>query len=459
MTDTIVKVKKALLVLGDLAAAYSSLYLTLLLRYRDGLNLEAWQSHLVPFTAIYLAWIVVFFISDLYNLNTARNTVDFRRRFFQALAINALIAVAFFYLNPAVAIAPKTNLIINIAVFAILAYFWRAIFNLAASHSIFANRVLFIGSQKKFQDIMPDLARGAYHDWKVVAVVDPQEIKEYRRDNVSFYKNTTPLSEIINQEKISTIVLGLSPEEHPRLGRELYDCIFAHSIAVVNLPKFYEIVTQRLPADLLSEYWFLENIKEMDKKFHDSAKAIADIALSIAFGAFFLATLPIIAAATLIDSGWPIFYTQNRVGRRGKIFKIIKYRTMYRDAELQGALWAKRNDARITRVGRLLRKTRLDELPQIINVLKTDMSFIGPRPERPEFVADLERMMPFYALRHLTRPGLTGWAQINYEYAASYEENLKKLQYDLYYIKNRSLLLDFKILLKTAGIVISRKGQ
>ncbi|MBU0649361.1 sugar transferase, partial [Patescibacteria group bacterium] len=143
----------------------------------------------------------------------------------------------------------------------------------------------------------------------------------------------------------------------------------------------------------------------------------------------------------------------------GKIFKIYKYRTMRPNAERQGALFATKNDPRTTRVGKIFRQMRIDELPQILNVLKGNMSFIGPRPERPEFVEELEQLMPFYATRHLTKPGLTGWAQINYEYASTLQENLKKLQYDLFYIKNRSLILDLKILLKTLGIILSRKGQ
>jgi exopolysaccharide biosynthesis polyprenyl glycosylphosphotransferase len=458
MQPLVVKIKKIILLLGDLGILYLSLYLTLLIREGGQISTQAWQAHLAPFTIIYLAWIAVFFINDLYNLNIAQDTQRFTRKFVQALAINVLIAVGFFYIVPFFGIAPKTNLAIDIVIFVILAYGWRMIFNAVISRSIFANRTLFLGPQEKILELLSDLQRGRYHGWRVVAIWDPNETKEYKRDGIKYFKNTTPLSEAIKQEKISTIVIGTSTHENKQLTRELYNSIF-NNATTINLTTFYEMVTQRVPAELLSETWFLENIKESDKQFHDWAKLSYDFFLAILMAVGFLAILPFISITILADDGWPIFYSQKRVGKKGKKFKIHKFRTMHRDAERQGALWAKKNDNRVTRIGRFLRRTRIDEMPQIINVLKGEMSFIGPRPERPNFVDDLTEMMPYYPIRHLTKPGLTGWAQINYEYAASFEENLKKLQYDLYYIKNRSLILDLKILLKTLGIIISRKGQ
>lgn len=458
MQPLVVKIKKIILLLGDLGILYLSLYLTLLIREGGQISTQAWQTHLTPFTIIYVAWIAVFFINDLYNLNIAQDTQRFTKKFVQALAINVLIAVGFFYIVPFFGIAPKTNLAIDIIIFIMLAYIWRMIFNAIISRSIFANRILFLGPQEKFLELLPDLQRGRYHGWKVVAIWDSNETKEYKRDGIKYFKNTTPLSEAIKQEKINTIVIGSSTGENKQLTRELYNSIFKN-VTAINLATFYEMVTQRVPAELLSETWFLENIKESDKQFHDWAKLSYDYLLAILVAVGFFATLPFIGVAILADDGWPIFYSQKRVGKKGKAFKIHKFRTMRRDAERQGALWATKDDDRITKVGRFLRKTRIDEIPQIMNIIKGEMSFIGPRPERPNFVEDLTEMMPYYPIRHLTKPGLTGWAQINYEYAASFEENLKKLQYDLYYIKNRTLLLDLKILLKTFGIVISQKGQ
>jgi len=164
------------------------------------------------------------------------------------------------------------------------------------------------------------------------------------------------------------------------------------------------------------------------------------------------------AVAIRLDSGDPIFFKQQRVGKENRLFTIWKFRSMVQNAESDGAVWARENDFRITRMGKWIRLLRIDELPQLFNVLRGDMSLIGPRPERPEFVNDLEQQIPYYRIRHCVRPGITGWAQLNYRYGASVEDALHKLEYDLYYIKSMSILLDFNILLKTIGVVIFGQG-
>jgi sugar transferase (PEP-CTERM system associated) len=183
-----------------------------------------------------------------------------------------------------------------------------------------------------------------------------------------------------------------------------------------------------------------------------------DLLVSIACLTLFLPLGLLIAIAIKLDSRGPIFYQQERVGEDGKIFHILKFRSMYVNAEEQGALWAGVNDQRITRVGRVIRKLRLDEIPQVINVLKGDMSFVGPRPERPFFVEQLKHEIPFYSQRHSVKPGITGWAQICYPYGASREDALEKLKYDLYYNKHMSLLFDLMIILETVKIVIFGRG-
>jgi len=171
------------------------------------------------------------------------------------------------------------------------------------------------------------------------------------------------------------------------------------------------------------------------------------------------AMLPIVALAIKLNSAGPIFYRQRRIGKNGKEFEIAKFRSMVCDAEKNGAVWASCNDNRVTFVGKILRKTRIDELPQIWNVLKGELSFIGPRPERPEFVKELVEKIPYYQMRHLVKPGLSGWAQINFPYGASVEDALQKLQYDLFYVKNRSIVLEISIMLKTIMTLLKREGR
>ncbi|HEU0050483.1 MAG TPA: sugar transferase, partial [Patescibacteria group bacterium] len=209
------------------------------------------------------------------------------------------------------------------------------------------------------------------------------------------------------------------------------------------------------------ETWFLSHLKETEKTWYEVVKRAADILIAIPFAVVTAILTPFIALLIKLSSPGPVFYSQIRVGRNGKLIKIYKFRSMRIDAEASGPQFTAKtaSDPRVTSIGRFLRQTRIDELPQIWNVLHGDLSLIGPRPERPEFVTPLVEKMPYYALRHLTRPGLTGWAQVKFlTPTATLDDNLTKLQYDLYYIKNRSLLLDAAILLKTVGIVLRRQG-
>jgi lipopolysaccharide/colanic/teichoic acid biosynthesis glycosyltransferase len=232
----------------------------------------------------------------------------------------------------------------------------------------------------------------------------------------------------------------------------------------VSLAEFYERIMERIPPFTFSESWFLTNLREQQKKMYDRFRILIDYVTAALLSIVGLVTLPFVALLIKSTSRGPVFYHQLRIGQHGRTFRIYKYRTMKvlsadGSAETAGAEYASENDIRITSVGKLLRKTRLDELPQVINILRGEMSFIGPRPERPEFVQKLTAAMPFYSLRHLVKPGLTGWAQIHKGYYGTIDENLQKLEYDLFYIKNRGPLIDLAITLRTINIVLRMKGR
>ncbi|MCC2677658.1 MAG: polyprenyl glycosylphosphotransferase [Pseudobdellovibrio sp.] len=234
-----------------------------------------------------------------------------------------------------------------------------------------------------------------------------------------------------------------------------------HGFSILTITQFYEQVLRKIPIDLvnLKDLIFETGFELTSRMFLQRVKRVSDILLSFLLA---LVTWPVIFIFGWLhkfESPGPMFYSQNRTGKQGEIFKIYKLRSMRTDAEVNGAVWAQENDPRITKVGKFIRLTRIDELPQLLNVLKGDMSFIGPRPERPEFNVSLAEQIPFYDLRHSVRPGLTGWAQVRYPYGASVEDAKEKLQYDLYYIKNYSLLLDLEILVKTVQVVLFGKGR
>ncbi len=231
-----------------------------------------------------------------------------------------------------------------------------------------------------------------------------------------------------------------------------------YGIRILEAADFYERQLGKIRIDTLhpSNVIFADGFTQA--VIRSSEKRVMDILVS---ALMLVATLPIIVvtvAAIYLESGGPVLYRQERVGRRGRVFTLLKFRSMRQDAEANGAVWALKNDMRVTRIGNFIRRTRIDELPQLINVLKGDMSFVGPRPERPQFVAELSQAIPYYDLRHYVKPGITGWAQILYPYGASINDAREKLQYDLYYLKNYSMFLDINILLQTIQVILWRKG-
>jgi len=243
------------------------------------------------------------------------------------------------------------------------------------------------------------------------------------------------------------------------LLKNLFSCL-PLQINFYDIATFSEKISGKIPVNTLEQMWFLENLTKIRSPFYQNSKRIFDLTLSILILIVALPLLPVIILAIKLSSRGPIFFQQKRVGKNSKIFTIIKFRSMFIDAENQGAQWATKNDPRVTKIGRIMRKTRIDEIPQLLNVIKGEMSLIGPRPERPEFVEQLHQEIPFYKERLLVKPGLTGWAQVEGpNYGGSKNESLEKLQYDLFYIKNQSFGLDLSITLKTIKTILTRKGQ
>ena len=228
-----------------------------------------------------------------------------------------------------------------------------------------------------------------------------------------------------------------------------------------NYLEFYETYENKLPISHLSPKWFLENtgFEIYHNNFNLKAKRLLDLFFAMLIGIFAAPVIILAAIIVKLESKGPIFFIQERIGEGNKKFNIVKFRSMTTDAEKDGPQWASKNDNRVTKFGKIMRATRIDELPQLWNFLRGEMSFVGPRPEREFFIQQLEKEIPYYNLRHTVKPGLTGWAQVMYPYGASVEDAYRKLQYDLYYIKHHSIPFDVKVLLKTVTIVIFGKGR
>ena len=269
----------------------------------------------------------------------------------------------------------------------------------------------------------------------------------------------SPLLAIVHKYAIDEIVVGVRDRRNGNLSMtDLLECKL-EGVTITDLSSFFERETGCVQLDCLNPSWMVFSDGFRRGSYKNVVKRLFDISVSLAI---LLLTLPVTVVTALLiflESGRPIFYRQERVGECGHVFEILKFRSMRQDAERGGApQWAKKNDDRITRVGRIIRLLRIDELPQIFNVLKGDMSFVGPRPERPFFVRNLAKQIPYYLSRHTVKPGITGWAQICFPYGASVDDAVKKLQYDLYYVKNHSLFLDMLILFQTAQVILFGRG-
>ena len=267
------------------------------------------------------------------------------------------------------------------------------------------------------------------------------------------------LEDTVRQLGVNEVIVAVRQQRGGVLPlRALLDCRLG-GVLVTDLARYFERVHGQVPIESLKVSWLIYGEGFRQNFFRNLVKRAFDVTVSLALSVIAVPLIAVAAVLIAAEGGGPVLYRQQRVGYRGRTFTVFKLRSMSQDAEKDGkAAWAVVNDERITRVGRLIRRTRIDELPQLLNVLKGDMSFVGPRPERPEFVAMLTEQIPFYAVRHSVKPGLTGWAQVRYSYGASVEQSVRKLEYDLYYVKNHTLLLDLMILLETVRVVLLGEG-
>ncbi len=431
------KLKSFLFFVADAVALYAALFITLLIRYGGSFYGEFLDAHALPFTIIFVLWILVFYIAGLYDLRRLRNNLEFVKTLFLCIGINAALAVLLFYLIPVFGIAPKTNLLIFIVIFAFIEVFWRRFLNRAMAFGEAPNKVLIIGDGAIGEEIKRTIAEAPQLGYAIKAEMDEK----------TAYASPQEIRAIALREGINLIVISHKLKHEPALVAVLYE-LFAAGIAVTDLVSFYELIMRKVPLAGIQETWFLENIAQQ-VSFYDPLKRAAEFVGALAIGIILLPFEIVIALLVALTSRGPIIYKQVRVGEKGKEFTLYKFRSMRMDAEKSGAQWAQKKDARTTPIGGILRASHLDELPQLWNIIRGDLSFVGPRPERPEFVAKLEARIPYYEARLFIKPGVTGWAQIHHRADLTDEDVAQKLQYDIYYLKNRSPILDWTIVLKT----------
>lgn len=443
------RLKQLILLTGDTVLYILALGASVLIRSHQAVGTEF--TLLLPhFILLFLPVVLINFITGLYDIGQFKQRSLYKNILIGGLC-SLLVGIMYFYLSPTQSVAPKTILVIALAIAFSLFLGWRVLHRHFLSTAFGQMKTLIIGDDPAAQELAALITKNPALGYSLVGTI-------------SLAATPVPaISDVFKTTMPDLIVIAPSAEHETQLINDLYHQVFNQFITR-PLADVYETVLRRLPPFTFSESWFLTHLNEQRGKAYDRFRILIDYAGALILSVFFVIALPFIALAIRLDSHGPIFFKQQRVGRNNQLFMLFKFRSMQAlgangSAELNGPQFTALNDPRITRVGKILRKFRIDELPQVLNVFKGDMALIGPRPERPEFTRELTERMPFYTLRHLVKPGFTGWAQVQQSYYGTIDENLRKLEYDLFYVKNRGPLLDAAILLRTVAIVLGMKGR
>ncbi len=416
------------LLVGDILAVAASFWIMVLIRFAPYANGSFVRTQARVFVPIFTLWFVLFFIFELYNLRRINPNPRNIGRLALAIGTSTVVSIILFYLFPNNGITPKTNLlIIAVSSFALLVLWRRAFYKLFAS--LYRQHIAVIGHGETVTHLLEDLARNPH----IGTVV-------FHQDTYTKETAIPPVHLVITDGlPLETLLL-------------LRNTIGAQTL---SLSGAYEELFGKIPLSLINDTQAITLLNRQPSIGGQRLGRLFEIL--IAYLILLLASpfLLIAIIAIALEDGRPFFYRQIRTGKNGKQFNILKLRSMRTDAEKNGAQWATQNDNRTTRVGKIIRKLHLDEIPQMWNIIRGDIALVGPRPERPEIVRDLETQIPYYNLRHSVRPGFTGWAQIKFRYARTVLDSKEKLEYDLYYIAHKNPLLDLGILLKTVQIIFT----
>ncbi len=456
------RLQQILLLLGDLGTYLLALWFGLFIRHLALPTADRYIEHLPLFGSLFVGWVIINYINGLYDLGRFTERSHYRRLFESAAFFFLISALTLYAADPG--LTPKTILFLTVLVGYCLSTAWRMLYYRVIVQHTLHTRLIILGHDPEVAELIRLTKQHPEKGYQVVALFDPRrEVGANKLEGIDVYTSMTALRAAITTHKANVIAAASSVQNDEVVIRELYELLF-WPVRVTDLSSLYETITGRVPPSAFSETWFLRNVGAVDAPGYRLFRLFLDGLATLLMTTVLVILFPIIALAIKLSSKGPIFFGQQRVGRGGTLFTMHKFRTMYvlaadGSAETHGAQFATKDDARITAVGRFLRRTRLDELPQAVNMLRGEISLIGPRPERPEFVRTLAASMPYYALRHVVRPGITGWAAINQNYTDNLETTLQKLQYDLFYIKNRSALLDIAILLRTINVVVRMLGQ
>jgi exopolysaccharide biosynthesis polyprenyl glycosylphosphotransferase len=432
-----------ILFIGDFLVFDLSLSLMLYVRYGSDITNGLLASHVSSFSVIFIFSVVIYFISGLYEKHTMILKNRLPSVLLNAQLIVIVFAALFFYLIPYYGITPKTNLFVFLFFSFVLMLIWRLkIFEFIGFNK--KQKALLIGSGEEVKELMFEVNHNNRYDLKFVSSINVENMQSLDFEDEILSR--------IYSEELGVVAVDLRNEKVAPILPKLYNLIFS-KIHFIDMHKVYEDIFDRVPISLVQHSWFLENISLQPKIIYSLLKRVMDLVIGTALFIVLVIIHPFVWLAIKLSDGGSTIFVQDRVGKNNKTFKLYKFRSM---SEGDG------EKNQVTRIGKILRRTRIDELPQLWNVIKGDISLIGPRPEMPNLVTHYDDEIPYYNIRHLIKPGLSGWAQLYHKappkFQAEVEKTREKLSYDLYYVKNRSLVLDVKIALKTLKVLIMTSG-
>lgn len=450
------------LILADAAIVYGGVILAMYLRLgstgtQNELDVKNGWFKIALATGVCL---LIMYFYDLYDYIVMTNRRELMLRLVQALGIGWAMLALLFYFVPQLLIGRGVS-VISVPLVLVLLLGWRIFIHSLTGHPEIGEKILVVGTGQTALDTAEAVWERRDAGYRIAGFISENGAKPQDKLGKSVILGKAPdLESVIINEKIDRVVIAVRERRGAFPTEALLRMSLAGEVSIEECTSFFERITGKVHVDMLRPSWLIFAGRRRDSPLKTVFREFAHRFLAFAG---LVISLPIAMAAAILiklDSRGPVFYKQQRVGKGGKIFNVIKFRSMKTDAEADGKpIWAVSNDERVTRVGNVIRKLRIDEIPQFWNILKGEMNFVGPRPERPHFVKQLATEIPYFEHRHLVAPGLTGWAQIKYPYGASVADAIQKLQYDLYYIKNQSLTLDMVIVVETIKTVLFGKGR
>ena len=399
-----------------------------------------------------------FYLYDLYDFVVIHDRRELVLRLIQSLGLAWIALAVIFYGLPQLMIGRGVSLI-ALPLALVLMISWRVSIHWLLGHPRVGERILIVGSGDTAIEIAREVLDRRDAGYRIVGFVDNKpELVGRSIINPRVIGVTSEMAALVKRENVDRIIVAMGEQRGQFPVQQLLDLSLSGHIAIEECASFYERLTGRVNLNMMRPSWLIFSARRRQARMSGLVRALLHRGIALCGAVLSLPFVIITVILIKLESPGPVLYKQERVGKNGRKFMVLKFRSMRVDAEKDGPVWAKNRDDRVTRVGRVIRKIRVDEIPQFWNILKGEMNFVGPRPERPHFVSQLAEEIPFYEQRHLIPPGLTGWAQIKYPYGSSIEDARQKLQYDLYYIKNQTLMLDAAIIFETAKTILFGRG-